>query len=58
VAQTHEYKLIQGNGVQVDGQLKPLVLQGWKPILMSCCVGADPRSQVQTVIVLEHALGG
>ncbi|MGA2000296.1 MAG: hypothetical protein ABSG52_09895 [Terriglobales bacterium] len=56
--QTSEYRLIMGNGQQVNKQLNELLhTANWKPILMSSCIGSDKLSQVQITVIVEHVLG-
>ncbi len=55
--QNNEYKIIQGNGQTVSSQITTSALLGWRPILMSACVGATPTAQVQIVVIMELIRG-
>ncbi len=52
-----EYKVIIGNGRQVNEQLVQEGKKGWKPILMSTTVTGGQAPVVQVAIVLEHLPG-
>jgi hypothetical protein len=56
-----KYKLIFGNGRQINEQLEKEAKDGWKPILFDGLEGAPsvtpghPPGQPMFAIVLEHA---
>lgn len=52
--QEAEYKVITGNGPEVQKELNILAVHNWKPILMSSVGTTGP---VAVTIVLEHKLG-
>jgi hypothetical protein len=48
-----QYHLINGSVDAVNTNLKALVLEGWKPILMSSSVPAAPTASIVVFVMLE-----
>lgn len=58
MAQKAEYKLIVGNGIDVQAKITQAAAIGFKPILMSATVNSStPTNQIAIIVIAEHIMG-